>query len=82
MNADAPHEIFRAMDIPYVVVQWWSSLISAKQQAAGCLEALRAAGYPDNNEQYSALGLGETLSNENGAGPWVDCLARASSVGS
>ncbi len=70
VNADAPHEIFRAMDIPYVVVQWWSSLISAKQQAAGCLEALRAAGYPDNNEQYSALGLGETLSNENGAGPW------------
>jgi hypothetical protein len=71
VNADAPHEIFRAMDIPYVVVQWWSSVISAKQQAAGCLEALRAAGYPDNNEQYNALGLGEVLSMQSGgAGPW------------
>ena len=70
VNADAPHEIFRAMDIPYVVVQWWSSLISAKQQAASCLDSLRAAGYPDDNEQYSALGLGKALSDPMNDPPW------------
>jgi hypothetical protein len=70
VNADAPHEIFRAMDIPYVVVQWWSSLISAKQRAASCLDALRAAGFPDDNEQYSALGLGEALSGSKSDPPW------------
>ena len=31
VNADAPHEVFRALDIPYVVTQWWSSIIAAKR---------------------------------------------------
>ena len=30
-NADAPHELLRALGIPYVVNQWWSSIISAKR---------------------------------------------------
>ncbi|MGH9047437.1 MAG: 2-hydroxyacyl-CoA dehydratase, partial [Acidimicrobiales bacterium] len=69
VNADAPHEIFRAMDIPYVVVQWWSSLLSAKQRAGDCLASLRSNGYPDNDEQYSALGLGEMLRDAPDS-PW------------
>jgi hypothetical protein len=69
VNADAPHEVFRAAGIDYVVVQWWSSLLSAKQRASASLSTLRERGYPDDDEQYSALGLGEMLS---GAGdqPW------------
>lgn len=46
VNADAPQEILRAMDIPYVVNQWWASVVAAKQMADVSLEGLRSAGYP------------------------------------
>lgn len=70
LSADAPHEIYRAMDIPYVVVQWWSSLIAAKQKAPAYLERLAAEGYPDNSEQYNALPLGEYLAADADSAPW------------
>ncbi len=69
VNADAPHEVFRAAGVDYVVVQWWSSLLSAKQRASASLSALRERGYPDDDEQYSALGLGEMLAGA-GEEPW------------
>ncbi len=69
LSADSPHEIYRAMDIPYVVVQWWSSVIAAKQKAPGYLRALVTAGYPDDSEQYNSLPLGELLSGDDSA-PW------------
>ena len=34
VDADVPHELLRAMDIPYVVNQWWASICAAKQRAA------------------------------------------------
>ncbi len=61
VNADAPQEIFRALDIPYVVTQWWASVISAKQTGPAALRALRALGYPDDSDQYNAVPLGEAL---------------------
>jgi hypothetical protein len=70
LSADAPHEIYRAMDIPYVVVQWWSSVIAAKQMAPEYLRSLREAGYPDLHDQYNALPLGELLANDPGSAPW------------
>ena len=69
LSADSPHEIYRALDIPYVVVQWWSSVIAAKQKAPGYLSALAAAGYPDDSEQYNSLPLGELLAADSDA-PW------------
>ena len=57
------------MDIPYVVVQWWSSVIAAKQKAPGYLRALAAAGYPDDSEQYNSLPLGELLAADDDP-PW------------
>src|SRR6201994_1426763 len=69
VSADAPHEIYRAMDIPYVVVQWWSSVIAAKQKAPGYLRALAAAGYPDDSEQYTSLPLGGLLAADDDP-PW------------
>lgn len=69
LSADAPHEIYRAMDIPYVVIQWWSSVIAAKQKAPGYLRALAAAGYPDDSEQYNSLALGELLAADADP-PW------------
>ena len=57
------------MDIPYVVIQWWSSVIAAKQKAPGYLRALAAAGYPDDSEQYNSLPLGELLAADDDP-PW------------
>lgn len=59
VNADAPHEILRALDIPYVVTQWWSSIIAAKQAGSAALERLVARGLPDFSLQYDAMPLGE-----------------------
>lgn len=58
LNADAPHEVFRALGIPYVVNQWWASVIAAKRLAPQSLAVLTERGLPDDSQQYDALGLG------------------------
>jgi len=69
VNADAPHEILRALDIPYVVNQWWASVIAAKRVGPPALEVLRARGLPDGSRQYDALALGaQELAGD--AAPW------------
>ncbi len=70
LSADAPHEIYRAMDIDYVVVQWWSSLIAAKQLGPVYLARLADAGYPNDHDQYNVLPLGEVLADEPASAPW------------
>ena len=70
VDADVPHELLRAMDIPYVVNQWWASICSAKQRAPHYLALLRERGYPDWIEQYSAISLGSTLEDDHGQAPW------------
>ncbi len=42
-QADTPHEIFHAMDIPLVSNQWWSAYISAKQLSHALLRRPRPA---------------------------------------
>jgi hypothetical protein len=58
VNADAPQEILRAMDIPYVVNQWWASIVTAKQLAEESLRVVAGLGYPDDSRQYDVLALG------------------------
>ncbi len=70
VNADAPQEILRTMDIPYVVNQWWSSVVAAKQQAPEYLALLRERGYPDDVDQYSALPLGASFAPDPASAPW------------
>lgn len=70
VNADAPHELFRAMDIPYVVNQWWASVCAAKQRSADYLGYLRDRGYPDDQEPYSALALGSSFEADQDDAPW------------
>ncbi len=50
-QADTPHEIFHAMDIPVIANQWWSAYISAKQLSARYFDAMVEAGYPENSLQ-------------------------------
>jgi len=69
-QADTPHELFHAMDIPIVVNQWWASYISAKQLSGRYFEIMEQQGYPANSCHYCSLGLACTLANEPATAPW------------
>lgn len=70
VNADAPQEIFRAMSIPYVVNQWWSSIVTAKRRTQHYLRLLRDRGYPDDIEQYSSVPFASVFDDEPASAPW------------
>ena len=55
VNADIPTEIFKAMDIPVVVNQWWAAVVAAKQKSAQYLGALNDQGYRQNLCKYCSL---------------------------
>ena len=70
VNADAPQELLRAMGVPYVVNQWWASIVAAKQKSGDYAGRLRDAGYPANVEAYSAQGLAAALAGDDADPPW------------
>lgn len=70
VQADTPHEIFHAMDIPIITNQWWSAYISAKQLSSRYFDAMVDAGYPANSCKYCSLGLACTVANEPETAPW------------
>lgn len=70
LNADAPQELLRAMDLPFVVNQWWASIVAAKQQSTRGLQLLRAQGYPTDAEAYSAQGLAAAFDADTATAPW------------
>lgn len=67
VNADAPQEILRALDIPYVVNQWWASVCAAKQKSGRYLRLLADRGYPADQEAYNTLALASTFDEDP---PW------------
>jgi len=70
VNADVPTEIFKALDMPVVVNQWWSSVISAKQKSADYLGRLNAQGYRQGLCKYCSLGYAATLEDDPDQSPW------------
>ncbi len=70
VNADCPHELLRALDIPYVVNQWWASVVAAKRQTERYLSSLEMLGYPDFCEQYSAVSVASALEVDRSRAPW------------
>jgi benzoyl-CoA reductase/2-hydroxyglutaryl-CoA dehydratase subunit BcrC/BadD/HgdB len=70
VNANAPQEILRAMDIPFVVNQWWASIVAAKQQTRRYLGLLREHDYPADVEAYSAQGLAAVFDDDPENAPW------------
>ena len=70
VQADTPHELFHAMDIPIVTNQWWSAYISAKQLSTRYFDKLVEAGYPANSCKYCSLGLACSVANEPETAPW------------
>ena len=69
VNADVPTELFKAMDIPVVVNQWWSAVISAKQKSPVYFGALNEAGYRGNLCKYCSLALASELAGDDDP-PW------------
>ncbi|RVU05886.1 2-hydroxyacyl-CoA dehydratase [Novosphingobium umbonatum] len=70
VNANAPQEILRAMDIPFVVNQWWASIVAAKQQSGRYAGLLRNHHYPANVEAYSAQGIAAAMDEDAENAPW------------
>ncbi len=70
VNADAPQEVFRTMGIPYVVNQWWASIVAAKRRTQDQLALLRGRGYPDYTEQYSSTSLASAFDPDPAGAPW------------
>lgn len=70
VNANAPQEILRALDIPFVVNQWWASIVAAKQQTGRYLSLLREHDYPVDVEAYSAQGLAAAFDDDPELAPW------------
>ncbi|MBQ1311641.1 MAG: 2-hydroxyacyl-CoA dehydratase [Blautia sp.] len=78
LNADVPMEILRAMDIPFVVNQWWAAICGAKRMTRKYFGLLRDAGYRDDLCSYCATAFAESLDPDdhkvdaegNPMGPW------------
>jgi len=70
VNADAPHEIFHAMDIPIVTTQWWSAVISAKQLSAYYFDLLNQRGYHKDLCRYCSLPLASAMDDNPERAPW------------
>ena len=70
VNANAPQEILRALDVPFVVNQWWASIVAAKQQSRRYQALLRAHDYPSDIEAYSAQGLAAAFDEDAENAPW------------
>lgn len=78
LNADVPLEVLRAMDIPFVVNQWWAAICGAKRMTRKYFGLLRDAGYRDDLCSYCATAFAESLDpddhNVDGEGkplgPW------------
>jgi benzoyl-CoA reductase/2-hydroxyglutaryl-CoA dehydratase subunit BcrC/BadD/HgdB len=69
VNVDTPTEIFKAMGIPVVVNQWWSSICAAKGRGPDYLNALVESGYRKDLCSYCAMALGSVLADDP-AKPW------------
>lgn len=67
INADTPQEIFRTLEIPYVINQWWASLVGSKGRAGEALDIIRQQGLPDWSRQYDAVAYGSTFLEDP---PW------------
>lgn len=70
VQADTPHELFHAMDIPIVTNQWWSAYLAAKQLSVRYFDVLTAEGFPASGCRYCSLGLACTLAADPATAPW------------
>jgi benzoyl-CoA reductase/2-hydroxyglutaryl-CoA dehydratase subunit BcrC/BadD/HgdB len=70
VNANTPQETLRALGIPFVVNQWWASIVAAKQQGERYASLLEAHGLPSATEAYSAQGVAAAFDEDTALAPW------------
>jgi hypothetical protein len=65
-----PHEIWEALDIPFITDVWYSGLVAARRQSGYYSDFLTREGYHENLSRYSALTWAVMLDKENPDPPW------------
>ena len=70
VNADTPHELFHAMDVPIVTNQWWSAVIAAKQLSGYYFDRMAEMGFHARLSRYSSLPLIAELVGDADRQPW------------
>lgn len=71
VTAEVPMELLRAMDIPFVVNQWWASICAAKRMTPRYNEFLKQAGYRSDICSYCTTSFAGSLDPEDKErGPW------------
>ena len=70
VNANAPQEILRAFDLPFVVNQWWASIVAAKRQSDRYRRLLADHDLPDTIEAYSTQALAAAFDDDPAQAPW------------
>jgi hypothetical protein len=68
-SVGTPLEILRAMDIPFICLQWWTAVVSAKRKAPEYLNRLKEWGYPDDQQQYFSITWSSWYDKSENA-PW------------
>jgi hypothetical protein len=69
-GANAPHEIWEALDIPFITDVWYSGLVAARRQSGYYSDYLGSQGYHDGLSRYGALTLAVLLDEANPDKPW------------
>ncbi|MCQ2405857.1 MAG: 2-hydroxyacyl-CoA dehydratase family protein [Oscillospiraceae bacterium] len=70
VGANCPMELLQAMDIPFVVNQWWTAICSAKQMGPYFYDLLEQAGYRNDICSYCAAAYACSLDPKPEEGPW------------
>lgn len=70
VGANTPMELFQAMDIPFVVNQWWTAICAAKQMGPRFYGFLEQAGYRSDICSYCAAAYACSLDPNPEEGPW------------
>ncbi|MFC3077440.1 2-hydroxyacyl-CoA dehydratase [Phenylobacterium terrae] len=69
-SALVPHEIWEALDIPFITDVWYSGLVAARRQSGHYSDFLGRQGYHEGLSRYGALTLGVLLDEDNPDKPW------------
>lgn len=69
-GAMSPIEVFRAMDIPYVIRPWWMGVVNAKQMGGKMYGYLKDAGYRDDICSYCSMDFACAHDPHPEEGPW------------
>jgi hypothetical protein len=69
-GALVPHEIFEALDLPFITDVWYSGLVAARRQSAYYSDFLSGQGFHEGLSRYGALTLAVLMDEANPDKPW------------